>query len=327
MSTVINNVQNIQVNIGDDIHEFPKHSCRIGLRKNVLTVRDVSDDRREILTLSSEDVTSPLEANNTALALTLIGYLSTGVGAPSSSFGLDVVKGNFEGLTGVQIIGRTELATTTFSDIQGLGGILTQATSGETWEIVGSSGNDTSAGTGARTVSVTYLDDTFTLQTETLTMNGTTPVVFAASDAFRFRSATVLTAGSLGFNDGPITIRVSGGGASRGSIDYSLAYLRGMNESFTSHYTVEAGKTLYSNGAFESANKGFDIAVWTQFKLEGDTIWHTLGEVPQYQSAINVDFKDSWAAVPEKTDLKAIVWSSNPATIVNLNVLGVLETN
>jgi len=80
-TTIDNNVQNLQVNRGNDIYEFPKHSCRIGLRNNVLTIRDVSDDRGEVVTLNSDDVTSPSETNNTALALTLIGFLDTGVGA------------------------------------------------------------------------------------------------------------------------------------------------------------------------------------------------------------------------------------------------------
>jgi len=84
MAEVINNTQNLQINTGTDITEFPKHACRIMLKDNVLTVRDVADDRTETVTLDFASVTSPVAASNTALAGILIGYLSTGVGVTPS---------------------------------------------------------------------------------------------------------------------------------------------------------------------------------------------------------------------------------------------------
>jgi len=101
---------------------------------------------------------------------------------------------------------------------------LSYPTSGETWEIICESADDTSSGTGARTVSISYLDSDHVSQTETKTLNGQTAVTFTATNALRFRSAGVLTWGS-GTNDpygksnkGTIVIRDSSTKAIRGAI-------------------------------------------------------------------------------------------------------------
>src|SRR6267142_3930161 len=56
--------------------------------------------------------------------------------------------------------------------------ILQVPQSPDTVEVVSSSVNDTSAGTGLRTMLVSYLDSTYTAKTTVITMNGTTPVAF-----------------------------------------------------------------------------------------------------------------------------------------------------
>lgn len=64
-------------------------------------------------------------------------------------------------------------------DVWGGGGLYTGfpiGTSGETVTVVSSSSNDSSAGTGARTIIISGLDPNYNIQIETITMNGTTPV-------------------------------------------------------------------------------------------------------------------------------------------------------
>jgi len=242
-------------------------------------------------------------------------------------YGLELAKGNIPGETGIQIAGRSELVGTSWSDIWGLGGEITHATSGETWEIVSSSADDAAAGIGARTVVVQYLDDAYVLQTEVKTMNGTTPVTFTAIDALRFRMGVALTYGSTNENQGVITIRVSGVGASRGSIDLSSTYTgapKGFNVSLDSHYTIEAGKTLFPTSAIVTINKGFDVATITQFKLFGSDAWISLGEIPQYQATGIIPFDRSLVAVPEKTDIRAIAISANTPVVVNFDLFGIL---
>ena len=78
--------------------------------------------------------------------------------------------------------------------------------SAETVNIVSTSTNDdgSPAGTGARTVEVIGLDSSGLWQQETITMNGTTNVATSNTYLGVFRMY-VITAGSLGSNDGLIT--------------------------------------------------------------------------------------------------------------------------
>lgn len=92
-------------------------------------------------------------------------------------------------------------------DVTPYAGQPTAATA-ETVEVFSSSANDTSAGTGARTVRITGLESfaTTTLTQETLTMNGVTAVT-SSNTYVRILKVEVLTAGSGGSNAGTITCR------------------------------------------------------------------------------------------------------------------------
>ena len=93
-------------------------------------------------------------------------------------------------------------------DITNLGGIYTGQPDGdvEQIEIFSDSANDTSGGTGARTVKVTGLDANWLYKTETVSLAGLTGVVPESTWKRVFRAAC-MTYGSLGVNDGAITIR------------------------------------------------------------------------------------------------------------------------
>lgn len=84
-----------------------------------------------------------------------------------------------------------------------------------------SSANDTSAGTGARVVRITYYDQTMAGPfTEDVTLNGTSSVNTVATNICFIESMRVITAGSLGNNQGVITLFIStaGGGGTLGTI-------------------------------------------------------------------------------------------------------------
>ncbi len=337
--TINNNVTNIQINLNNgDVRIFPKLMSKVELIGNRVFIKDVMPERTETVTLQWQAVSSPLEPNNTALRNTIAGYLETGIGAggllgmnilPVSNLGLEVARGNVPGMTGIQIASRSEKLTTTWSDMWGPGGTLDYPTSGEQWEIVGASVNDSSTGTGLRTALVQYLDDNYVLQFEILTMNGTTPVTFVATDSLRFRVAIGLTWGSSGENQDEITIQPSGGGNPRGSIDYARAHLehKGQNFSFDGHYTVEAGKTFYPNLASLNAYKGVDMAAWSQVRPFGSTDFVSFGETPTYQNTPVISVADSYSIITEKTDFRLIGISTNADVTMNLNILGLLETN
>jgi len=126
-------------------------------------------------------------------------------------------------------------------DIIDQGGSFVYPTSAETLEIVSASANDDGdpVGTGARTVKVTGLDADYNLVSETVTMNGATAVELTGNDYLRVFSVEVVTAGSVGTNDGALTLRVSPAGATR------VQVLANRGRSHVASYTIPAGKTGY----------------------------------------------------------------------------------
>lgn len=96
-------------------------------------------------------------------------------------------------------------------DVWGYGGTYTgfpNAFTPETVDISSSDTNDTSAGTGARTVRISGLKSSTSTayETEDLTLNGTTKVT-SSNTWWRVNRAYVLTAGSGGTNAGNITVQ------------------------------------------------------------------------------------------------------------------------
>lgn len=89
-----------------------------------------------------------------------------------------------------------------------LGGLYALPAAAAATTIVSSSANDTAAGTGARTVLVTGLDASRNVITETVTMNGTTPVALTA-EFFRINKIEVMTAGSGLVNEGLLTAQIN----------------------------------------------------------------------------------------------------------------------
>jgi len=110
-----------------------------------------------------------------------------------------------------------------------------------------SSGNDTAAGTGARTVEFTYFDGSGNgPYTGEVTLAGTTPVDTTETDIRFIESMRVLTVGSSEANEGTISMysATGGGGSVIGSIGYaSVIPLRGDNQTLWCHHYIPTGWT------------------------------------------------------------------------------------
>lgn len=109
--------------------------------------------------------------------------------------------------------------------------------------ISSSSANDSSAGTGARTVQINYMTTAGVKGSEIVTLNGTTAVATANSFCY-VESIVVQTVGSTGSNVGTLTLFVNnaGGGGTIGTIAPT------DNRTFWCHHYVAAGKTLRVTG-------------------------------------------------------------------------------
>lgn len=153
----------------------------------------------------------------------------------------------------------------------------------EALEVVSSSVNDTSAGTGARTLAYAYIDalagDIETVAT--VTMNGTTPVALGAGvRAKNIQWLEVRTAGSTNHNDGTITLRTAGAGTTWEQIP---AFQR---RSLSARYMVPAGYTAFVKALrFTAISQRMDIALLATESESGDALTnvyvpHHLSNVP-----------------------------------------------
>jgi hypothetical protein len=144
----------------------------------------------------------------------------------------------------------------------------TEQTSNAQRSIVSASASDAAAGTGARTVRITYYTATFTGPfTETLTLNGTTPVNTVASNICYIESMEVLTVGSGLTNAGIISLKAAtaGGGVTIGTIAAS------NGQTFWAHHYVATGKVCNVTGISVSHN-GTTVGSGGDFILRAQTL-------------------------------------------------------
>lgn len=163
---------------------------------------------------------------------------------PSSEHSLQIARGLIDGHTFVHKFGQNEdLDAGVAEDIWANGGdypfdILD---AGISIEILSSDANDTSAGTGARQVTIEGLDASYAAQTETVSMNGLTAVAVTGTWT-RIQRAYIATdqAGSGEVNAGNLTIRNAGGSSE--TVGYIAA---GKGQTLLGFYTVAAAMTGY----------------------------------------------------------------------------------
>ena len=118
----------------------------------------------------------------------------------------------------------------------------TEQTTDAQRRIVSSSANDAAAGTGARTVRITYFNSAGAGPfTETVTLNGTTAVNTVATDICFIEQLEVLTAGSGGVNAGIISIQTLA------NVTFGRIAV-GNNQTFWCHHYIPTGKTCNITG-------------------------------------------------------------------------------
>ena len=216
-------------------------------------------------------------------------------------------------------------------DIWPYGGTFPFKTSGGQLELASASANDAAAGTGARTVRLDCLSSQYVEYSEFVTMNGTTAVPTVRTDILRVNGATVMSAGSLGRNDGAITIRDVGGGTARATISTFVEGLSSPGQSFLDQmlYTVPVGYTLLVYSVDVSinragANRWLTARIYARsssgvirtpkaFSLSSDQGYTLVGRMP-----VPVPEKtDWWVRVINTSGTNTDVSSSAEAILIN----------
>jgi len=171
---------------------------------------------------------------------------TTGSTTPSSAeidFYLAVAKGDFTGYSNVSKFGyNPTVGSGNYESIWEGSNAYPWMSAADQLEVLSSDTDDTSAGTGARTVELQGLDSSWNVLTETVTMNGTSAVTTTGSFLRIFR-ARVVTAGSSGRNEGTITIRDQDTSTTRALITNGAT--DGNGQTLMAVYTIPAGKTGY----------------------------------------------------------------------------------
>lgn len=146
----------------------------------------------------------------------------------------DISEGNVKNHMEILREGFNPSVSTPCESYWSFGGQQVFPTAAVTLDLVSTSANDVFLGTGAQVVLVEGLADDYTLLSEFVLMNGTTPVT-TVNSYFRVQRTTVVVVGSLMHNEGDITTTetISGNGQSNIRATENL--------SFNANWTVPAG--------------------------------------------------------------------------------------
>lgn len=180
-----------------------------------------------------------------------------------SNFIFEVALGNISNFNSVNKFGRnSDIDIGTPEDVWEGGGLYSghPTTSPETVNVFSSDANDTSAGTGMRTVTIYGLRTSTSTaeESETITLNGTSQVTSSLT-WYRIYTAEGITYGSGGINAGNITIRHT-----TTTANVFAVIAAGNGRTTVAAFTIPSGKTGYitalsiymgrANGSAGSAN-------------------------------------------------------------------------
>src|SRR5271167_2322991 len=154
-------------------------------------------------------------------------------------FALGAFPGNFPNCTAARSQGYVNTSATGNQAVRAT--TYTPSTSAGQRSLASSSASDTAAGSGAQTVTINYLDASFVQHSETLSLNGTTPVATVGTNYLYIESIVVTTVGSGQINAGIISLYTNNNGT--GTVIGSIAV--GDQQTWWAHHYVPAGVTCY----------------------------------------------------------------------------------
>jgi hypothetical protein len=257
----------------------------------------------------------------------------------SNPYTYDIAEGNVDNHSAWSKIGFHAAISTNELDMMpwaaaaaGAGWTYTLPTTELTMTIVSDSAEDdtvkadTSAGSGAWTVTVYYLNGSFAEKSKTVTMNGTGAVTIA-TDMYRVQNARVATAGTALRAVGNLTI--ASAGQTYGYISATKTRMRQCV------WTVPAGKTLFVNHiafscAQQAASKYVRFTTRANYDNKSGAVLQRGLYMPYNEIALNNTAYsrplDPPTRLPETVDLK-ISAIADAAAVGTCTMSGWVETN
>lgn len=249
-------------------------------------------------------------------------YISQTQYGKNEVFGLQVARGQIQGHTAVIVFGYNPDIDTAEESVWPDGGAVPHPTVASVLKISSSSANDTSAGTGARTVYIEGLNGDYAVVSETVTLNGQTAVNTVNSYLY-VNSFYVTTVGSGGENAGNINAGTGVVTAGVPAVLYDLI-ATGYNNRTTGHYCVPAGYTAYMiQGLFSAGQASGTTAVTGFLKQHGPDGILRVGAVSTVNNSTADYFFETPYMIPEKNCVgaTAIGAASNNAVSSYFNII------
>lgn len=237
--------------------------------------------------------------------MTTVAYSITQSGR-FEPFDLQVARGQITWHRGVFIFGvnNSVPASATPGTVWAGGGSYAFPAAATVMNISSSSANDTSAGTGARTVLIEGLDGSYNEISETVTLNGQT-AVNTLNSYLRINNLEVQSVGSGATAAGTIYAGTGTVTAGVPATIYSLIVL-GYNASTQAVYTVPAGYTAYvSSYTFTSAYANATPVACSGFFFRSESGYFEIEATARFNSGNSFDRHfDIPREYPENTDLE-----------------------
>lgn len=240
----------------------------------------------------------------------------------NEAFGLQVSRGQIQGHSTVIVFGYNPDVDTTEESVWPDGGTVFHPTVASILKISSSSTNDTSAGTGARTVYIEGLDGNYNVISETVTLNGQTAVNTVNSYLY-VNSFYVTAVGSGGENAGNINAGTGVVTAGVPAVLYDII-AAGYNNRTTGHYCIPAGYTGYmTEGLFSSGQASGTTSVTGFLRQHGPDGIVRVGAVTTVNNSAAVFNFEQPYTIPEKNCIgaTAIGAAANNAVSSYFNII------
>ena len=220
-----------------------------------------------------------------------------------SAHQLDVSRGFVGGQYNVHKFGKNPSITASTTEDVIFTGIINWLQTASTVRVKsGGNVNDTSAGTGARSVIIQGLDENWEVVTEEVDTAGASASSATTTTFIRVFRAYVEDTGTYsGTNVGNVTIETTGGTT-------LVTIPAGLGQTETSAYTIPAGKTGYLTNfnATVDANKACDIIMWRRERADIVTApFSSNRQVSGFTQLVGSAERrfGSYIVFPEKTDI------------------------
>lgn len=213
----------------------------------------------------------------------------------SIPFTYDIALGTFPERSSINKFGHNSDVGASLETIWSGSNIYPYLAAADQLEIQSADADDTSGGTGARTLELFGLDGSYSPISEIVTLNGATFVT--TSDSFlRIFRAIVRSAGSSGWNEGVITIRDQDTDTTRALIEVNV------NQTLMATYTVPAGQTAYITFWYAGSSFAKDTHIQMYVRPEGEVF-----QIKRYVHLFRQTYQgrlDFPEAVAEKSDIE-----------------------